>query len=84
MLTTVQENLPIKIVVFDNGKLGFVELEQKASGLLPVYTDLKNPDFGGMAQAAGLWGRHVTKAGELDDAIQEWLAQPGRRCSTSR
>src|SRR4029077_18117928 len=29
VLTTVQENLPIKIAVYDNGKLGFVELEQK-------------------------------------------------------
>jgi pyruvate dehydrogenase (quinone) len=77
VLTTVQENLPIKIVVFDNGKLGFVEIEQKAAGLIPVYTDLKNPDFAAMAKGAGLWGRHVTKAGELDGAIQEWLAQPG-------
>jgi pyruvate dehydrogenase (quinone) len=46
LLTTVQEDLPIKIVVYDNGKLGFVDIEQKAAGLIPVYTDLKNPDFG--------------------------------------
>jgi pyruvate dehydrogenase (quinone) len=44
LLTVVQENLPIKIVVFDNGKLGFIDIEQKAAGLDPVYTDLKNPD----------------------------------------
>src|ERR1700688_3197995 len=39
LLTVVQENLPIKIVVYDNGKLGFVDIEQKAAGLVPVYTD---------------------------------------------
>ncbi|MGA9368412.1 MAG: thiamine pyrophosphate-dependent enzyme [Steroidobacteraceae bacterium] len=77
LLTAVQENLPIKIAVYDNGKLGFVELEQKSEGLLPVYTDLKNPDFGQVAQAMGLWGRTVTDAGELESAVGEWLAQPG-------
>jgi pyruvate dehydrogenase (quinone) len=77
VLTTVQENLPIKIVVYDNGKLGFVELEQKSEGLVPLYTDLKNPDFGQVAQAMGLWGRTVTDAGELEMAVRDWLSQPG-------
>ncbi len=77
LLTTVQENLPIKIVVFDNGKLGFVDIEQKAAGLDPVYTDLKNPDFGEVAKAMGLWGHSVSKAGGLEESIQTWLAQPG-------
>jgi pyruvate dehydrogenase (quinone) len=77
LLTTVQEHLPIKIVVYDNGKLGFVDIEQKAAGLVPVYTDLKNPDFGEVAKAMGLWGRFVSKAGELEESVQTWLAQPG-------
>jgi pyruvate dehydrogenase (quinone) len=77
LLTTVQENLPIKIVIYDNGKLGFVEIEQMASGLEPVYTDLKNPDFGEVAKAMGVWGRSVSKAGQLEESIQTWLAQPG-------
>jgi pyruvate dehydrogenase (quinone) len=77
VLTTIQEDLPIKIVVYDNGKLGFVELEQKSEGLIPTYTDLKNPDFGKVAEAMGLWGRTVTDAGELETAVQEWLSQPG-------
>jgi len=46
VLTTIQENLPIKIAVYDNGKLGFVEREQKGEGMLPIYTNLTNPDFG--------------------------------------
>jgi pyruvate dehydrogenase (quinone) len=77
LLTTVQENLPIKVVVYDNGKLGFVELEQKSEGLLPTYTDLKNPDFGRVATAMGLWGRDVRHAAELEAAVQEWLSEPG-------
>src|SRR3984893_958542 len=77
LLTTVQEDLPIKIVVYDNGKLGFVDIEQKAAGLVPVYTDLKNPDFGEVAKAMGLWGHSVSKAGELEEAVKAWLAQPG-------
>src|ERR1700689_750470 len=64
LLTTVQENLPIKIAVYDNGALGFIELEQKSTGLEPVFTDLKNPDFGAVAKAMGIWGRKVSKAGE--------------------
>ncbi len=57
LLTVVQENLPIKIVVFDNGKLGFIDIEQKSAGMEPIFTDLKNPDFGKVAKAMGLWGR---------------------------
>jgi pyruvate dehydrogenase (quinone) len=62
LLTMVQENLPIKIVVFDNGKLGFIDIEQKSAGIEPIFTDLKNPDFGKVAEAMGLWGRSVSKA----------------------
>jgi pyruvate dehydrogenase (quinone) len=77
LLTTLQHDLPIKIVVYDNGKLGFVDIEQKAAGLVPVYTDLKNPDFGEVAKAMGLWGHRVSKAGELEESVKAWLAQPG-------
>jgi pyruvate dehydrogenase (quinone) len=77
LMTAVQENLPIKIAVYDNGKLGFIDIEQKAAGLIPVYTDLKNPNFGEVAKAMGLWGHQVSKAGELDESVRAWLAQPG-------
>jgi pyruvate dehydrogenase (quinone) len=77
LITLVQHNIPIKIAVYDNGKLGFVELEQKSEGLIPVFTDLKNPDFGKVAEAVGLWGRTVTDASVLEATVAEWLAQPG-------
>lgn len=77
LLTAVQEELPIKIVVFNNGSLNFVELEQKVEGLLDNYTSLKNPDFGRLAEVIGFHGRTVTRSEDLAAAVQELLAQPG-------
>lgn len=77
LLTTVQEQLPVKIVVFNNSSLGFVEMEMKVEGLLDTYTDLQNPDFAKVAEAIGLWGRRVEQPGDLDAAVRDWLAQPG-------
>jgi pyruvate dehydrogenase (quinone) len=77
LLTAVQEKLPIKVAVFNNGALDFVEIEQKVEGLLDTYTDLLNPDFGRVAEAMGLWGRRVEKAEDLEGAVAAWLATPG-------
>src|SRR6202021_3427597 len=77
LVTAVQHKPPIKVAVFNNGKLGFIDIEQKSEGLLPLYTHLQNPDFGAVAKAMGLWGRTVAKADELEAAIGEWLATPG-------
>jgi len=77
LLTAVQENLPIKVVVFNNGSLNFVELEQKVEGLLDNYTDLKNPDFGRLAEVIGFYGRTVTRSEDLEQAVQDILAHPG-------
>jgi hypothetical protein len=54
-----------------------IDIEQKAAGMIPMYTDLKNPDFGEVAKAMGLWGRSVVKAGDLEESIKTWLAHPG-------
>jgi pyruvate dehydrogenase (quinone) len=77
LLTAVQETLPIKVCVFDNSSLGFVELEQKVEGLLDAFTNLENPDFGRVAEAMGLWGRRVEHAHDLDEAVRQWLEAPG-------
>ncbi|MBB3998233.1 thiamine pyrophosphate-dependent enzyme [Aureimonas pseudogalii] len=77
MITAVQEHIPIKVAVFNNGSLGFVELEQKVDGLLDTYTDLKNPDFAAVATAMGWSGRRVERAEDLDEAVRAWLAEPG-------
>ena len=77
LLTAVQERLPIKVAVFNNGALDFVEIEQKVEGLLDAYTDLVNPDFARVAEAIGFHGQRVENAEDLDAAVQAWLAEPG-------
>ncbi|ART80989.1 pyruvate oxidase [Oceanisphaera avium] len=77
LLTLVQENIPVKIIVFNNASLGFVELEQKVEGLLSAFTDLVNPDFGAMAQTLGMWGRKIEYKHELEQGLRELLAQDG-------
>src|SRR4029077_20729849 len=56
LLSLRQLQLPVKIVVFRTDALAFVELEMKASGIVDFGTDLNNPDFAKMAEAAGLLG----------------------------
>ena len=77
LMTIVQEKLPIKLVIFNNGKFGFVEIEQKSEGMLNTFTHLENPNFGKVAEAMGLWGHRVEKVEDLEKAIVDWLAQPG-------
>lgn len=77
LLTAVQERLPIKVVVYNNASLNFVELEQKVEGLLDNYTGLLNPDFGRLAEVIGFHGRTVTRSEDLEAAVRELLAHPG-------
>ena len=77
LITAVQENIAIKVAVFNNGSLGFVELEQKVEGLLDAYTELKNPDFAKVAEAVGIFGVRVESAAALEKAVVAWLAHPG-------
>jgi pyruvate dehydrogenase (quinone) len=77
LLTLVQMNLPVKVVVYHNSKLGFVDLEMKASGYLPTGVELKNPDFAKMAEAVGILGIHVEDPGDLEKAVTRALTHRG-------
>jgi pyruvate dehydrogenase (quinone) len=77
LMTVIQEHLPIKIAVYDNGKLGFVEIEQKAEGMLDTFTRLKNPNFAKVAQALGFWSETVSSPDTLEADVKSWLAEPG-------
>jgi len=77
LITAIQEKIPVKIAVFNNGSLGFVELEQKVEGLLDAYTNLENPDFARVAQAIGFQASRVERAEDLEAAVRAWLAEPG-------
>ncbi len=77
LLTIRQRKLPVKIVVYNNGALGFVELEMKAAGLLTSGTTLDNPDFAQMARAIGIHGVRVEDPAELPEAVRGALAYDG-------
>jgi pyruvate dehydrogenase (quinone) len=77
LLTAVQNRLPVKIVVFNNSALAFVEVEMMAAGIVPFGTDLKNPDFSKVAEACGLLGARVTTPEELKPALERALAYDG-------
>ena len=76
-VTLIQTGLPVKIVVLNNGTLGFVELEMKAGGFVDVNCDLKNPDFAAMSQAMGIKAIRVEKPQELRSGIAAFLAHDG-------
>jgi pyruvate dehydrogenase (quinone) len=77
VLTLRQLKLPIKVVIFNNGLLGFVDIEMKAAGFLPTGTGLDNPNFAEMAKAIGIYGVRVEDPAELDGAIKSAFAHDG-------
>ena len=72
-----QLGLPVKVIVLNNGTLGFVELEMKASGFLDTAVELKNPNFAAMAEAMGIRGIRVEDPQKLEDALRQALAHDG-------
>lgn len=77
LFTLVQEELPIKLVVINNGSLNFVELEQKVDGLLDHYTSLKNDNFAKVAGAMGIYSQKVVEAETLEQSVIRFLEHPG-------
>ena len=77
LITLIQNQLPVKVIVFNNSSLNFVELEMKAAGIVNFGTELVNPDFGAVAQAMGIFGRRVEHPGELERTLTEAFAHPG-------
>jgi len=77
LITLTQMKLPVKVVVFNNGVLGFVALEMKAAGFVDTNVDLDNPDFAATARAMGIFARRVEDPGELPDATADILSHDG-------
>ena len=76
-LSLVQLGLKVKVVVFNNGALGFIELEQKSTGFLDFGTDFKNPNFAAMAEAVGIRGIRIEEAADVGQGIADALAHDG-------
>ena len=76
-LTLAQLGLPVKVCVFNNSTLGFVELEQKSTGFLDFGTEFKNPNFAAMAEAVGIRGIRLERPAEVEDGVATALAHDG-------
>jgi pyruvate dehydrogenase (quinone) len=76
-LSLSQLGFPVKVVVFNNGALGFIELEQKSTGILDFGTGLKNPNFAAMAEAAGIRGIRIEDPADVEPGIRAALAHEG-------
>jgi pyruvate dehydrogenase (quinone) len=77
LLTLKQLNLPVKLVVFNNSTLGFVELEMKAAGLIDYGTNLVNPNFAQLAKSACILGVRVEGPEDLRPALERAFAHNG-------
>ena len=77
LLSLKQLRLPVKVVVFNNSALGFIELEQKSTGFLPFGTDFDNPNFAAMAETTGIRGIRLEDPSQLEAGIAEALAHDG-------
>jgi pyruvate dehydrogenase (quinone) len=77
VISLAQLKLPVKVIVFNNGSLGFVELEQKSTGFLDFGTELQNPNFAAMAEAIGIRGVRLEDPGDVEGGIADALAHDG-------
>jgi pyruvate dehydrogenase (quinone) len=77
LLSLTQLDLPVKVVVFNNSALGFIELEQKSTGFLDYGTGFKNPNFAAMAEAVGIRGIRLEDPAEVEDGVASALAHDG-------
>jgi pyruvate dehydrogenase (quinone) len=77
LLTLRQQRLPVKVVVFNNSALGFVELEMKADGIVNFGTDLDDPSFAEVARAIGLHGVRIERPSELEAGLRDAFAHDG-------
>jgi pyruvate dehydrogenase (quinone) len=77
LVTLIQNRLPVKVIVFNNSSLNFVELEMKAAGIVNFGTDLVNPNFADVAQAMGIFGRRVEQPADLQQALADAFAYDG-------
>ena len=77
LITAVSHDLPVKLVVFDNGRLGMVKLEMEQVGLPEFGTVLHNPDLARVAEAIGLTGIRVEDPHDVDAAVRDGLATAG-------
>ena len=77
LMTIVQYNLPVKIVLFNNRSLNMVKLEMQVAGIPDVETDMLNPDFVKLAEAMGIYGIQINDPADVKPALEKAFQQDG-------
>src|ERR1700675_3028157 len=77
LLTLTQHNLPIKVLLFNNGVLGMVKLEMETAGMPDYQTDLKNPNFAKVAEAMGIMGVRIENPADVTSGLKKALQHSG-------
>jgi pyruvate dehydrogenase (quinone) len=77
ILTITQYDLPIKLLVFNNGALGMVKVEMEVAGLPDYQTDLKNPNFAKLAEAIGIMGVRIENPADVSSGLKKALQHSG-------
>ena len=77
LLTLATRQLPVNVVVFNNGALGMIKLEMMVDGLPDYQTDNGNVDYAAIANAAGVHGIRIEQPGDIRTGLTEALAHPG-------
>ena len=77
LLTLRAQQLPVKIIVFNNASLGMVKLEMLVDGLPDHGTDHEPTDFSAIAHAAGIRSLRIEAPGEVRDGLDTALRHPG-------
>ncbi|MES1942226.1 pyruvate dehydrogenase [Salinisphaera sp. T5B8] len=77
LITLAAENLPVKVIVYNNETLGFVAMEMKVAGYIDSTTDLPQVDYAKLAELLGIRGIKVTSSAALDDALKQAFEHDG-------
>ncbi|GGM69033.1 pyruvate oxidase [Thermogymnomonas acidicola] len=77
LITAKKYERPVKLVVFNNSKLGMIKFEEQVMGYPEFGVDLYNPDFSQVARAVGIESRRVEEPGDLDGAVKDMFASRG-------
>ncbi|WP_246202544.1 thiamine pyrophosphate-dependent enzyme [Virgibacillus doumboii] len=70
-VTAVQYQLPIKIVILNNSKIGMIKYEQQEMGHLNYETELGEIDFAAFGKACGGEGYRVENIDDLSTSMEQ-------------
>lgn len=75
LATAIKYQLPIKFIVYNNSRYGFIELEEQITEGNPVFgTKFTNPDFANLAEAYGAEGYRICHYDEMESTLKKAFA----------